>query len=78
MHGSTILTATDAKAFWANNAFVPLSMDKMEAMLSAHGALLGAILGANHPNLTGHFQAIADCNKVKHSLKRAVERAVGV
>ena len=77
MEGSTSITASDARSFRTAGAFVPSSFDETEATLEGYGALLGAVLGNEHPNVVSHFESIDNYRTVRHTLRQAITDVVG-
>ena len=77
LDGNTSMTAADARALRANSAYIPVNMDETEAMINSYGALLGAILGYEHPNVLAHFASLDEYKEIRLHLKSLMTEELG-
>jgi len=78
MEGNAVLSAaSNAKAMWGTNCYIPVDMDEAKDMLGAYGDLLGAILGTKHPNVVEHFRSQHAYQEVIHLLKQHLNKKLG-
>jgi len=47
------------------DAYIPVNMDKTESMLNSYGALLGAVLGHDHPNVLAQFDSLEEYKEIR-------------
>ena len=77
LDGNASMTASDARALRANSAYIPVNMDETEVMLNSYGALLGAVLGHDHPNVLAHFASLEMYTEVRLHLKSLMTTELG-
>ena len=58
MTGSTSITSGDASKLRTAKGYIPANFEEMIVQVTAYTAVLGALLGVNHPNVTEHKAAV--------------------
>ena len=69
MDGGANLTALDTHLLQRGSSFVSLLYNNTDGALEAYRALLGAILGNEHPNVINHFDFFCTSKRVCAALR---------
>ena len=77
MEACARLSYTDARSIRGREGYAPVNFDEAESMLESFGALLGAVIGVKHPNVTAHFGALRLYRLRRQALKAALIREFG-